>query len=67
MGLNRENDAAALFDETWPLPLPPPFLFSFRGMETVSFRSAMPPFDGDLAETYLSDAVFFAASLAFPR
>ena len=64
-GLNRENDTAALFDETLSLSLS---LFSFRGMETVSFHGSMcrSPFDGDLAETYLNDAVFFAASLAFP-
>lgn len=62
-GLNRENDTAALFDETCPLSS----LFSFYGMETVSFHGSMcSPFDGDLAETYLNDAVFFAASLAFP-
>lgn len=62
-GLNRENDTAALFDETLSLSL-----FSFRGMETVSFHGSMcrSPFDGDLAETYLNDAVFFAATLAFP-
>lgn len=66
MGLNRENDTAALFDETCPLP--PSFSLSVEWKQfRFTDRSAMPPFDGDLAETYLNDAVLFAASLAFPR